>query len=370
MAARSSGAIDRRRQFVLYLAVLPAYRTYTIRLLKQSMGPALDIYVAQAHLDPTVTTGIAPDLYTEVPITRLGRRAFLQTGSWIPAILADTTVVDLNPRSLTAWLLLVARRVLRKRTLTWGHVSPQAGADARTAPLRRSMRRLSSGTISYTYSDQIKARRELPRDPVWVAPNAIYPRHAIRPLASKSLRSSFLYVGRFEPAKKVELLVRGFARLPKGGYTLRLVLIGNGSESDALKALVHELGIEPLVDFPGWISEPAELEPFYADAICSVSPGFAGLGLTQSLGFGVPSVVARDEPHSPEIELASTGAVRWFASDDSEDLARALAFSISERSSLPLVSVSEHVASTYSAESMAAGLENALRNRNTEENND
>jgi hypothetical protein len=45
----------------------------------------------------------------------------------------------------------------------------------------------------------------------------------------------------------------------------------------------------------------------YANAIASVSPGEAGLSLIQSLGFGVPMILARDEPHGPELEAASEG---------------------------------------------------------------
>ena len=74
--------------------------------------------------------------------------------------------------------------------------------------------------------------------------------------------------------------------------------------------LVEELGIGDKVNFAGWIDNPDSLRQFYSKAFCSASPAFAGLGLTQSLGFGVPMVVADDEPHSPEIELESTGAGR------------------------------------------------------------
>ena len=49
------------------------------------------------------------------------------------------------------------------------------------------------------------------------------------------------------------------------------------------------------------------LSDFYGRSIASVSPGYVGLSLTQSLGFGVPMVIARDEPHSPEIEAAIEG---------------------------------------------------------------
>ena len=94
----------------------------------------------------------------------------VQTGHWVDALRADVCVVDLNPRSLTAWILALVRRLLRRRTLAWGHLYPRAGANARSAPARAMLRRLTSGTILYGYDSVVPARFDLPKKPVWVAP--------------------------------------------------------------------------------------------------------------------------------------------------------------------------------------------------------
>jgi glycosyltransferase involved in cell wall biosynthesis len=142
----------------------------------------------------------------------------------------------------------------------------------------------------------------------------------------------------------------------------RLVLIGAGSEEAELRSLVERLGIQPRVSFPGWISNPAGLRGEYESSFASASPGFAGLGLTQSAGFGVPMVVASDEPHSPEIELSERDAVEWFRSDDAEDLARALRVLWLTRHNLPRRELQDWISESYSAEAMARGLEAALLN--------
>jgi glycosyltransferase involved in cell wall biosynthesis len=349
-----------RSQFCMYLAVLPSYRQECIDLLRQRFGTSLELFVSAAHLDSSVKTGIDPSQYQEVRMRRLfGGRAFLQTGSWAKAVASRTLVIDLNPRSVNAWFLLAARALLRRRTLVWGHLYPVLGASSVTAKLRLLMRRVADGTITYTYSSRQQALDDLPGKPVWVAPNSLYPAAQIFPAAAGP-RDSVLYVGRFAPAKKVELLVRGFAELLRTTPGARLVLVGGGEREDAVRDLVAQLELADNVDFPGWLEGDAALRPFYERAFCTASPGFAGLGLTQSLGYGIPCAVARGERHSPEIELADTGAVSWFDGDDPIALSRVLRALHEVRGTLPLTDVSARVRELYSAEAMANGLASAL----------
>ncbi|MBT2533317.1 glycosyltransferase [Arthrobacter sp. ISL-48] len=355
-------------KYVLYLAVLPKYRTECVRILTDVMGDNLRIFVSSAHLDESVKTGIPKDLYTQVSIRRLLRgRAFIQLGSWGPAVNAKTTVLDLNPRSISAWLLLAIRAALGRRTLVWGHIHPQAGAGSRTAVLRRIMRRIAKGTISYTYRDAEKAISDIPGSAVWIAPNSLYRKESVRPAldANDAQRSSVLYVGRFAPAKKVSLLVEAFGEAVRTQPDMRLILVGGGSEEAALRHLTSRLGIAEQVEFPGWIDDLEALSPFYARAFCSVSPGFAGLGLTQSLGFGVPMLVADDEPHSPEIELDASGGVTYFRSNSNIELSKTILTKWENRDNLPNLAISRYTKLRYSAEAMASGLEDALKNSRT-----
>ncbi|WP_159733363.1 glycosyltransferase [Arthrobacter sp. 9V] len=203
---------------------------------------------------------------------------------------------------------------------------------------------------------------DLPEGPVWVAPNSLYPLDLMVPAETPGLqRNSVLYVGRFEPAKKVDLLVRGFALAAASIPELRLTLVGGGSEQSKLENQVSELGIEEKVEFAGWIDEPEALKSHYSTAIATTSTGFAGLGLTQSLGFGIPMIVAKDEQHSPEIELADSGGVTWFESDSAEALAESIRGAWQKREQLPNVSISEFTKRRYSAEAMAEGLRTALQ---------
>jgi glycosyltransferase involved in cell wall biosynthesis len=345
----------------MYLAVLPAYRTACMELVREHFGPHLRVFVSEAHLDATVTTDSTVRWYERVTMHRfLGKRLFLQVGHIPQAFRAESLIVDLNPRSGSAWILLVARRLARKPTVVWGHLYPQLGRGAKSGGLRSAMRRLASGTISYTYTNKQQAEHDMPGSRVWVAPNSLYPKAEIHPGNEPHDRNAVIYVGRFVAGKKVDVLIRGFAKASTANPDIVLTLIGDGPELKNLMALASALEVEDKVTFLGWVSEAGQLRSAYDTAFCSVSPGFAGLGLTQSAGFGVPMIISQHEQHSPEIELLSSDAGRWFETGVAESLATAITDQYRLRHELPNEELSTKVRETYSAEAMAQGLISAL----------
>ncbi len=359
-----------RSKYVMYVAVLPDYRREFVTALRRLLPNDLVMITSAAHHNRSIKTGISPELYRRVPMVRLGRYFFLQAGGFTSAIAADATVVDLNPRSLSAWAILLTRRAVGKRTVLWGHLHSRGGSNSPTAAIRRKMRLLGDGFISYTITNATEALTEAPQQGVWVATNALYSqKQLIERMTDKGStpgqRTDFLYVGRFEPPKKVDVAVRAFALLAQENAEYRLVLIGDGSERKNLQRLVEAQGLDGRVVFGGWQSSFDQIAAAYSTAIAGLSPGFAGLGVTQSLGFGVPIIVSTHEPHSPEIELKESGGVHWFATDDEADLAHKMRELAEQRFSLPSTALIRHVFERYTAESMAAGVKAALENNRT-----
>lgn len=347
---------------VVYLAVLPAYRTECVRALRRRLGDQLSIYTSPSHLDPSVKTGIPQGEYEEVPLIRFGKVAFIQLGKWRQALAADCTLLDLNPRSLSAWLLLMGRRALGRRTVLWGHLHGREGPRARTAPLRSFMRRAADGFVAYTYSSETQARVE-GAQPVWVAPNSLYSIAQLNAgISEVTPRTDAVYVGRFESEKKVAVAIKAFARLAQDEPEPRLILVGGGSQEPELRALVSVLNLGERVVFRGWINSFTDLKDVYASAFSALSPGFIGLGLTQSLGFGVPLIASQHEQHSPEVELAETGGVTWFKTDDSDSMADAMRAMYARRNEVPNHHLWEHIVRHYSADVMAQGIADALDN--------
>jgi glycosyltransferase involved in cell wall biosynthesis len=225
------------------------------------------------------------------------------------------------------------------------------------------MRSISNGTILYGFDSVGPAKRELLDSPVWVAPNALYKREDVAASQiENATRNEILYVGRLEPQKKVGLLIDAFAASGLAADGIVVVIAGTGSCLPNLRRRVDELDLSGSVSFVGDVYGTQEVAALYSRALCAVSPGYAGLGLTQSIGFGVQVATADDEPHSPEIELVRSGAITFFSSDNVDSFASTLRGLAEVRpESGQRDEWSSWVAARYVAESMAAGLLSALR---------
>ena len=109
---------------------------------------------------------------------------------------------------------------------------------------------------------------------------------------------TLLFVGRIEPLKGLELLIRATAELD-GVAPVRLMVIGGGREGDPeverMRALVNDLGIEGSVDFVGRVDH--EELPFYYNAadVCVVPSFYESFGLAalESMACGTPVVATR-----------------------------------------------------------------------------
>lgn len=82
---------------------------------------------------------------------------------------------------------------------------------------------------------------------------------------------TFLFCGRLDAEKGVDLLIRAFARLTTEFPTARLRLAGQGPERPKLERLADTLGVGSRAEFLGWRS-PRDLEPLLAEAWASVVP--------------------------------------------------------------------------------------------------
>ncbi|MBW1687279.1 MAG: glycosyltransferase family 4 protein [Deltaproteobacteria bacterium] len=122
-----------------------------------------------------------------------------------------------------------------------------------------------------------------------------FPRIEIRPVTQRPCRVA--YLGRLEPYKRIALLLGAVARLAKRLPRLELVLVGRGSERDALERLAAELGIARRTRFAGFVSDE-ERDALVGEARVCVCPSIKeGWGITviEANALGVP-VVATDAP--------------------------------------------------------------------------
>jgi glycosyltransferase involved in cell wall biosynthesis len=115
-----------------------------------------------------------------------------------------------------------------------------------------------------------------------------------------------LGVGRLVKQKDFSTLLRAFA-LARKRIKVRLIIIGEGEQRNALKDLGRELGVEEEVRLPGFVTNPYAY--MARSAVFALSSKWEGLGmaLIEAMACGTP-VVSTDCPSGPR-EILEKG--RW-----------------------------------------------------------
>lgn len=190
-------------------------------------------------------------------------------------ILAEHTVLSLHARMYDRWQYRILPNLCR---LTYPH------ADAVVA-------------ISETVADNLAAYAHLERHFITVIPNPVvmpdFPQRTAMPCPHPWLNTPDVPVivaaGRLEAVKDFSSLLCAFAIL-RQQQPVRLLILGEGSQREALLSLRGSLGVTADVEFPGFQADPL---PFFARAaVVAISSRYEGFGLTvvEALACGTPVV--------------------------------------------------------------------------------
>jgi phosphatidylinositol alpha-mannosyltransferase len=131
-----------------------------------------------------------------------------------------------------------------------------------------------------------------------------------RPAGWPADRRHVLYVGRLEPRKGVEHVIRAMARIRRQAPEATLAIVGDGSERMRLTHLSHELGVP--VHFAGRVTDealPAYLQA--ADVVCSPALGGESFGivLLEAMACAKPIVASRIEGYEALVGRSECAAL-------------------------------------------------------------
>ena len=97
-----------------------------------------------------------------------------------------------------------------------------------------------------------------------------------------------LHVGRLVEWKRVDMLMRVFARIRVCFPSAELLIIGSGPEEDGLKKLGQDLHLGESVIFMGSVYDPHLLGQYYLSSSLYVLAGMGGLSINEAMCFGLP----------------------------------------------------------------------------------
>ena len=311
-------------KLVLLQTVAPDYRKKLFDTLENNLVHEFKMYAGTYYFEESVKTDSSITYLHKVNnIYFLNRRFLFQIGMWKESLRTENLVMELNPRILSNWILLLLRKFLRKKTILWGHAWPRNGKDSKSDQVRQWMRQLADVIVTYTKTQAEELQEKMPKKKIVYAPNSLY--YSSEMLVSQNTEvSNIIYVGRLTKKKKPKLLIEAYAKiinkLPKNA---NLVIVGDGEETSTLYNYVQELGLEDRIKLLGHVGNYEKLEKLYSEALVSVSPGYVGLSITQSFGFGVPMLISKTENHSPELEAAIIDSNSlFFKTNDVNSLSR------------------------------------------------
>lgn len=160
------------------------------------------------------------------------------------------------------------------------------------------------------------------KKPVEIIPNSIdyeefdparFPPEKIeeirRKLGIKEKGTAGIFVGRLGREKSVHLLLDYWAEFFKGDDSLRLVVVGDGPEHQALSEQAKKLGIEERVTFTGSIPHE-EIPPYFmaCDFFITASvTEMMSISMLEGMASGLPSVQRFDPINADQIQEGING---------------------------------------------------------------
>jgi len=176
----------------------------------------------------------------------------------------------------------------------WWHESPfpmNAIGYAAEPLYLRAYRKTPALTISA--STETDLRRLGFVSPIKVLPIGL--EAMVVPIVQKAADTTFIYVGRMAPSKRVHDIIRAFAEYRRPGREARLWLVGDGPEPylRALRALAAQLGLGASVEFLGRLPADAKhkrMARAHVILMASVREGW-GLSIAEAGACGTPAVV-------------------------------------------------------------------------------
>lgn len=165
--------------------------------------------------------------------------------------------------------------------------------------------------------ESLEARKNVEPSRVYIKPNFTFA-EGIVPNETKADEEYFLFAGRVEALKGIDIAIRAFEQLPDE----KLYVAGSGPMMDEMQAYVKEHGMEN-VKFLGYLQKEEMSEKFYnAKAVIMTSQCYEAFAMTiaEAYSYGVPVIAGRVGNMDGMVKNGVTGVK--FTYNSADDLAQ------------------------------------------------
>ena len=290
----------------------------------------------------------------------------------------DVIVLSWNIGDLSLIFALLRARLNGISTILWGHGYSKKASGFR-ARVRNRITGFATAVLFYDPVTKNKFEEITGRQNCFAAPNAIN----TDPIQEQKEawmegsrlerfkeehdllgRDVLLFVSRFDPANRLEVLIRAMPELKAKHPEILAVLVGSGQDEQRLRSLVKELDCVTNVLFTGPIYEEQQLSPWFLSASLFCYPSNIGLSLMHAFHYGLPVVVGDDLSRcNPEIYAFETNVNGMtFEDGDSSSLAKCVLDLIRNQSLLKALSKgAADTAKSLTIERLIDGYSEAIR---------
>jgi len=251
----------------------------------------------------------AGSIHTAALVAALAGVQPLVSMSWGSDLLADA--------DRSAWMRFLTRFVLRRSTLLLG--------DCETVKRKAVSLGFPPERVRlFPWGVDLEAFHPAPAGQSALRANLGWQEHFVL----LSLRS-------WEPVYGVDVLAKGFALAARQEHSLRLLLVGGGSQAELIRGILAEGGVLDRVHFAGRVPN-SDLPAYYQAADLYVSASHSdgsSVSLMEALACGRPALLS-DIPSNQEwVVHGQQGG--FFRDGDPQSLAEMLLLAVRERDRLP-----------------------------------
>jgi glycosyltransferase involved in cell wall biosynthesis len=220
----------------------------------------------------------------------------------------DALFLNANPRYLTFWIALLWAKALGIPVYAHGHGFYRRGqVGAAYKLMMTALLKLVTSYICYApIVRQAFLDNGFPAEKLSVAHNSLINRFHVRPEEKTGTETGVLFIGRLRRESRLDLLLRVVERIRReDGLPLRLYVVGDGEEGEALRAEAEDC---PWVVFHGGVYDAEQIRKISLECSIGCYPGKAGLSVVHMMSLSLPVITHNNlRAHGPEPSFLRDG---------------------------------------------------------------